>query len=266
MKVLLINYADDQMLTSQHICSVSGLKKGGITEVRQFSPAQIDEGFFNRNEEILTGECRGGGTGFWLWKPYICELILREEAGNYDYIVYADSGVEFIASLQPIFDIMEKSGEQIFLFGNNHKHIHWCRKEIIQHMWGIGPEDVYLNAHFEQVQASVIIFKPTAFAHAVARAWLAWSQVPGFITDETTHPQIVDFKGHRNDQSILTNIALQCRLKFHWWPAQYGFHVRNNYPDTDRYGQLFYHHRYRQHDWAKNGLTPEQFMNQPKHI
>lgn len=261
---LLITYADLQMVTSQALCHQSAREKSGITEEILFSPDHIeaDTDFIDRNAATWYAQQRGGGYGHWLWKPYICEHQARHvEIGS--YIVYADAGVEFIGSVQPIIENMEKTGQEIFLFGNGHTHAMWCKKKVLQAMipaWYEMPD----FEHEEQVQASVIIFKVTPFTRLFMRTWLAWAEIPGFIDDSDNVGLTEHYRDHRNDQAILTNLAIEHGLPLHWWPVQYGHVLRGKYPGDNFYDQIFYHHRWRESDWERNNLTIEQFQSLPK--
>ena len=265
---VLICYADEQMKTSQQLCITSALVKGGIEKYAAYDPAwiQSDDGFYSRNETILEAQQRGGGYGWWLWKPYICHYMLHhmhseKTVEGAQYVVYADAGVEFISSIQPIIDAMEKTGQHIFLFGNGHTHALWCKKKVVEAMipnWFEMPK----FAEIEQVQASIIIFRVSQTSVEFTRRWLAWSEIPGFIDDSENVGITKHFRDHRNDQAILTNLAIQANLQVHWWPTQYGHVLKQNY--QDHYEQLFFHHRWRELDWVNNNVNINEFMALPK--
>jgi hypothetical protein len=262
MNKILVSYADENMLTSQRLCIKSAEEIGNIDGHYATGPQFIDQHFYRRNVEILDGLQRGGGNGFWLFKPYFCEYAVRVRPEG-DIVIYADSGIEFIAPVDPIIDIMNRDNLDIFLFSNGHDHAHWTKGDILAHMLPGRNWDTM----GEQVQASVIFFRVGNYTRRFCSRWLAWSQIPGFIDDSPSiHANHQHFKDGRNDQSILTCLALQDNITLHWWPAQYGHFIRSKYPASDNYGQLFYHHRYRETDWQKNGLTIDQFMKQPKNI
>jgi hypothetical protein len=263
MEKILITYADEKMLTSGHLCIFSAEEKGDIHKCHMYRSSfifHLDEQFYYRHYSTLNTECRGGGKGFWLWKPFLCEYTARtQELGT--YVIYADAGIEFIASIDPIIGQMERDSEQIFLFGNEHRHTKYTKAKVLRHMIPFPCPGV------RQVQASVIIFKVTEATRRLMAEWLAWSTIPGFIddSDNVGVEYESEYSDHRNDQSILSCIAIMHGIPLHWWPAQYGKYIKHEYPD-DHYGQLFYHHRYRESDWEKCGLTIEQFMQQPKNI
>jgi Cft2 family RNA processing exonuclease len=264
--VTLICYADMNMSTSQKLCIKSALEKGAIDYAQDFSPDFIesDAEFVDRNKDTWYGQQRGGGFGFWLWKPYICEFTTRN-ASEGTYVVYADAGVEFLGSVQPIIEYMEKTEQEIFLFGNQHTHAMWCKKKVLESMLPNWHQIPGFESE-EQVQASVIIFKVSKFTRLFMRQWLAWSEIPGFIDDSDNVGLTEHFRDGRNDQAILTNLAINWGIPRHWWPVQYGHVVRSRYPADQFYGQIFYHHRWREEDWISNNMTIEQFQKQPKNI
>lgn len=261
MRTRLITYADKNMRTSQYVCYKSALEKGGIPAFVDYGPKDMNEWFKYFNSEIVSATQRGGGTGFWIFKPYFCtRAALDYQEG--DIIIYADAGVEFIAPVQPIIDRMNAEGLDIFLFGNDHMHTLWTKGSVLDHMLP------YWSDQSEQVQASAIFFRVNGYTRRFMRRWLAWSQIPGFIDDSPsvfTGKDRKGFREHRNDQSILTCLALQDDIPLHWWPVQYGHYIKHKYPN-DKYPQLFYHHRYREDDWQRLNITPDQFMSQPKNI
>jgi hypothetical protein len=269
MNTTLICYADHQMKTSQELCVTSAIEKGKINLYWTYDPEliQCDDGFYLRNQKILEEQQRGGGYGHWLWKPYMClDALQRLHNGNdseeLQYLIYADSGIEFIASISPIIEQMQKTGQNIFLFGNGHTHLFWCKKKVLQSMlpnWAYMPQ----LQEEEQVQASVIVFKVCQESIDFVREWLAWCEIPGFIDNSDNVGLTNYYRDHRNDQAILTNLAILKGIQRHWWPVQYGKHTRGKYA-ADLYGQLFYHHRYRETDWENNKMSIQQFMLQPK--
>lgn len=259
---ILICYADEQMQTSQQLCIKSAREKADIELCSGYTPDFIlsDTDFYLRNEATLEATQRGGGKGWWLWKPYIVEHALRDYAPG-SYVIYADVGVEFISSIKPLIELMEKTKQEILLFGNGHTHLIWCKDRVLSAMlpgwWKT--ENI---GKLEQVQASVMLFKVSDYTRRFAREWLAWSEIPGFIDDSDNTGVTNMFRDHRNDQAILTNLAIREGIQLHWWPVQYGHVNKNNYNDT--YDQLFYHHRWREQDWHDNNMTIEQFQKLPK--
>lgn len=276
MQTHLICYADSNMTISQQLCMKSAKEVGKIDNIYSYGPDLIDTQFYKRYKNILEADQRGGGKGFWLWKPYIVESALRM-LDDGDILIYCDSGVEWVESFEKLlgaFGNTQSNCDDVIIFGNEHRHLDWCKAEVVFHML---PEHTYNIRNFpyralqwKQVQASVIVMRINAYTRVLASRWLAWSCVPGFIDDKTRGPQLPEFREHRNDQSILTNLIIEDGIHLHWWPTQYGGSIKHHYKDN--YPQMFYHHRRRNEEWViemqKLGLTMDQavqrFMNQPK--
>jgi hypothetical protein len=213
---------------------------GNIDHAYRLGPYDIDGYFWGRYKNILTSRQRGGGYGFWLWKPYIVERFIREIPEGH-ILIYCDSGIEWIDSVGHLIRAMGK--DDFLFFSNNHNHLDWCKKEVVTAMLGMVAHER------KQVQASVMLFRVNKHTRNFCSEWLAWSCIPGFIDDSFTKiKQIPTFREHRNDQSILTNLQIKYDIPLHWWPTQYGHFIRNLY--TDKYPQIFYHHRLRDSDWA----------------
>jgi hypothetical protein len=256
MQTTLICYADDQMTISQQLCIKSAKEVGKIDKAFSFGPNSIDKFFYQRHKHVLEAPQRGGGKGFWLWKPYIVDQAIRALPDG-DILVYCDSGVEWIEPFKHLYmrAVIEnyEAENDIFLFSNGHRHIDWCKKEVIERMsgreiQGEGAEFFRQQYPWAQVQASVMIFRVNQYTRDFCARWLAWSCVPGFIDDTLRGPQLPEFREHRNDQSILTNLAIEDDIKLHWWPAQYWGISKANF-HGDSYPQMFYHHRYRNNEW-----------------
>jgi len=279
MQTHLICYADSNMSISQRLCTKSAKEVGKIDKVVEYSPHDIDPYFFKRYRNILEAEQRGGGRGYWLWKPYIVDDYIRKTQPG-DILIYCDSGVEWVNSvyrlIDQLFTEIYEGENDIFLFSNGFRQIDWCKVEVMSKMFGVPGKWDYAGqgyTHYKQVQASVIIMRVNEYTREFASRWLAWSCIPGFIDDQLNATQLPEFREHRNDQSIITNLAIEDGIKLHWWPAQYGGPLKGYHPD-DTYPQMFYHHRRRNEEWLietqRLGLPIDQaiqrFMNQPKNI
>lgn len=272
MQTHLICYADSNMTISQQLCMKSAQEIGKIDNVYSYNPSSLDRPFYHRYKHILEADQRAGGKGFWLWKPYIVESAIRALPEG-DILIYCDSGVEWVNKFDHLYKALsnpQSNCDDILLFGNEHRHVDWCKAEVWAPMLKLTLDAIIRH---KQVQASVIIMRVSEYTRELASRWLAWSCIPGFIDDTLRGPQLREFSAHRNDQSILTNLAIEDGVQLHWWPAQYGHHIKRQYID-DWYPQMFYHHRRRNDEWAtemqKHGLTKDQaiqrFMNQPKHV
>lgn len=173
----------------------------------------------------------------------------REEGST---LIYADVGVEFINHVSHIIDRMD---QDIFLFGNNWEHAHWCKGDVAYACWPdnyggeAGSVASVWGRYGKQAQASVIFFRVSDYSRKFVKEWLdwclsgvrigaaitfgkdnaerrderaTWSEFRYLIDDSPSffnnHPE---FQEHRHDQAILTTLAYREGIKLHYWPAVY---------------------------------------------
>jgi hypothetical protein len=235
-----LTYADHKMTTSAQVCKDSMMRQG-FEHVYTAAPEHIDAPFMKFNADILRSE---RGCGFWLWKPYFINRVMMDLKDG-DILAYSDAGVEWVA---PVSHILDRMDEDVFLFTNGHKHVEWCKGDVLNGV--LGWDQDYGSQHYfhalrflTQVQASVIIIKVTPRTRNFVKEWLLYCQMPGFIDDS---PSVIQnyptFADHRHDQAILTCMQIKYGYKTHWWPTQYSEHIR---VAGDDYPVIFNHHRKR---------------------
>lgn len=245
----LVTFSDESMGRSRSLCVDSAMNHGvdGITWAFAARPSDI---------------AAGRGLGFWAWKPRIILDFLTDKTGGLahpddgDILIYSDAGVEFINNVNYIIDRMD---QDIFLFGNQWEHAHWCKRDVIEYVWPRwGKVSAVDWGYFgKQVQASVIFFRVSDYTRKFVKEWLDWCLFEGgrLIDDSPSRtPNHPEFREHRHDQAILTTMAYRDGLKLHWWPASYNdgafTYERGDYPD-EGYPVLFNHHRKRNHEWKQ---------------
>jgi hypothetical protein len=225
------------MSISAEKCSASSLKFG-CNESSIFTKELIDDTFWSFNQEIFMQD---RGYGYWLWKPYFIYLnLLQMKEG--DILFYTDAGVEFVNQVDKVLSHMDSD---IFLFGNNYEHDHWCKGSVNHLING------KLLLHTKQVQASAMVFKVGAESMQFVKSWLMYCQIPGLIDDTKCVYNHPEFQEHRHDQAILTCWAVMNNLQLHWWPAMYngGQFVYDKGTYTDSYPVIFHHTRKRNNEW-----------------
>lgn len=255
MTTHLVTFASDDMSKSAELCVKSAELHGvGSSRLWHFSDLQRCR-FYGENKTLLD---RPRGIGFWSWKPWIIQFAFQYAADG-DILIYADAGIEFINNVNYIIDRMD---QDIFLFGNQWEHAHWCKRDIVDAVWPdvcVLPEDCSWECpwHFfgKQVQASVIFFRVNDKTRAFVKEWLDWCLFEGgrLIDDSPSRtPNHPEFRENRHDQAILTTMAYRDGYRLHWWPAEYNdgafVYERGDYPD-DGYPVLFHHHRKRNHEF-----------------
>lgn len=169
--------------------------------------------------------------------------------------------------------------QDIFLFGNNWEHAHWCKRDVIDEIVPLNywmkhwPERYRQKGYAlavtedgrvgwenfgKQVQASVIFFRVSDYTRKFVKEWLDWCLFEGgrLIDDSPSRtPNHPEFREHRHDQAILTTLAYREGIKLHYWPASYndGAFSYEKLPEyaSDDYPILFNHHRKRNHEWEQ---------------
>lgn len=270
MTIHLVTFASKDMEQSSWLCAQSSKKHGAETHAR-FNPANISHFEEVKQHRKLFDQPKG--CGYWAWKP----LIIDRELGwlpEGSTLIYSDAGVEFIDNVHYIIDRMD---QDIFLFGNNWEHAHWCKRDVIDEVWTTAKmvnNEYRDGGHFQgavaltddrridwvnfgkQVQASVIFFRVSDYSRAFVKEWLNWCLFEGgrLIDDSPSRtPNHPEFREHRHDQAILTTMAYRDGIKLHYWPAMYndGAFIYEKLPEyaRDDYPVLFHHHRRRNHEW-----------------
>ena len=222
MTIYAITAADDRMTMSADVAMASARHHGaGTTHIHH-----ID------NPE------RTRGAGYWRWMAHIVhEAIIEAMHANIDYVVYMDAGVKSIRSLSLLTGRM-RDDDHVFLFGNEHNHVEWCKGDCLHEMGWRGKDTD------KQVQASVHIWRSSPEALRIANEWRKWCDDPHMIDDSPSdRPNHPKYKEHRHPQAVLTNIAYKHGIPLHWWPTEYGHYIKHLYKDT--YPQIFEHHRKR---------------------
>lgn len=222
--------------------------------------------FYKQNEPLLS---QPRGLGFWAWKPFIISKSMKSLSDG-DTLIHSDAGVEFINNVSHIIDRMD---QDVFLFGNNWEHAHWCKRDVVEAIWPTFanvPMDRPWNAVADsatwtrfgkQCQASVIFLRVSDYTRAFVREWLDWCLFEGgrLIDDSPSRlPNHPEFREHRHDQAILTTMAYREGLRLHWWGARYnmdhpdGGFVYDKLPEyaADDYEPFVWHHRRRSHEWT----------------
>lgn len=246
--IRLVCYSDENMTTSQKLCVSSSLKYG-VEVTWPYNPETISWEFQKFNKDVFNQK---RGAGYWLWKPYIIyQSILNSNEG--DILIYADSGVEFTNHVNHIIEVMD---QDIFFFSNGHRHIEWCKMDVMEAIYPSADYGIGLDwtndsgaVRFSQLQASVIFFKVNQKTRDFVKEWLLYCQMPGFIDDSPSKfANYPTFAEHRHDQAILTCLQIKYGYKQHWWADKHWDNQRHRWPD-DHYPVIFNHHRKRNNEW-----------------
>jgi hypothetical protein len=273
MTVHLVTFSDESMSRSADLCILSALQNG-VGGATHWSLAKLRESGFYLQYEALTSQSRG--LGYWAWKPWIILKLFDGIGGSGavvmpqkdDIVIYADAGVEFINNVS---HVIERMDQDIFLFGNNWEHAHWCKRDIVESVWrrspkkeggltiDVLPPPVSWSRFGKQCQASVVFFRVSDYSRQFVAEWLKWCLFEGgrLIDDSASRaPNHPEFQENRHDQAILTTLAYREGLRLHYWPAVYNKggspeFIYEKLPEYagDTYPVIFSHHRKRNHEW-----------------
>lgn len=159
--------------------------------------------FYKDNKKILDMK-RGGG--YCLWKPYI---IL--DSFNYidegEAIFYLDSGDNFrCGAIDVIKERMETN--DMLLFDGCYRNRSWTKRDCFVQM-GCDNEEYWNTV---QLEAGICVFKKCTKSKKILKEWIKYASDPRIGTDmenECEEENFESFRDHRDDQSVITNLAVR---------------------------------------------------------
>jgi len=284
MKTALTNLSNNLFIDSRIRLNHSALKFG-IDLIYSYDLNDIkDTEFYLNNRYILDSP---KGIGFWFWKTHIIlETLSKVEEG--DIVIYMDPGLEIIAPVQPILNLVNQSFVVLFGSGND-INAHWTKRDCFDFM-NCDSELYWYSAHCD---ASSMIFRKCNESIEFVKEWQRFGRNKYIITDLPNtcgKENLPGFIAHRYDQSILSLLAVKYRLNLYRQPSQFGNHYKipsfringefncadqnnkkkvyyyHNIPySNSTYDQLFDHHRTKNDTkMNKNYFTAvrfKQFLN-----
>ncbi len=235
--IYLVNYANKEFFASQKLNTKTGWEVCNFDKVISYTPDDIDQKFYERNQHILS---RKLGNGYFLWKPYIIKKTL-ETMHNDDYLFYADSGCYFKHSINPIINASHESKQCIIPFDLIHLEYKWTKRDTFVLM-NCDKECYYKS---RQRLASFCLLKKCKLTMDFINEFINYAQDERVITDIENQCGLGNYEGyikHRHDQSIFSLLSKKFELKSFRDPSQYGNEMIADYPNS-RYGQLIQHTR-----------------------
>lgn len=172
-----------------------------VNTMIDYSPNNIDEKFIKKNKDIFS-EPRG--YGYWIWKPYII-LKTLESVNDSSMVIYCDCGDTFTHNIVSIAETYMDEG--VMLVESNHKNYKFTKSDCFVLMDCNKPE--YWESN--QIYASISFWGKTNKSLSLLKEWLDLCKNYQIISDSPSLLSInhKDFKDHRHDQSILTNLAIK---------------------------------------------------------
>jgi len=176
-----------------------------IKDFKCFTGDDFPQEFKDNFSKILNQK---RGYGYWLWKPLFILLELQKLSEN-EILLYIDSTDEptekFIEFLYNHF-----SQKDILLITRGYNHGQWTKRDCFTLM-DCDSEIYYIQP---QLEAGIIGVKNTPDNVKFIHEWITWCVNEHILTDipNITEPNLPNFKDHRHDQSILTNLALRYKI------------------------------------------------------
>jgi hypothetical protein len=195
------NFIESQNKLKKHLDSI------GIKNQKHLTDSDLPENFKKEFENYFLEK---RGYGYWIWKPFI---ILNElkNISNDEILLYIDS-TDLPKS--PFFDLILNhfKTENIFLTNRGYKHGDWTKRDCFIHM--NCDNEKYYNEF--QLEAGLLAFKKNDLCFSILNEWFE-NMKNKKILDDTPNtlgfPNLPNFRDHRHDQSILTNLSIQKNIK-----------------------------------------------------
>jgi hypothetical protein len=216
MKKIYINYSDEKFTNQQNFALFCAKWIGAFDETIGYTKNDIDDGFVNKFNHILSLP-RGGG--YWLWKPYfITKTLSRLSYG--DVLFYSDAAAFFLKKADNLITELNKYDQDIIGFELPLIEEQWTKQELFNNM------DCNEKRHFEsnQIMGSFMLIKKTLFSAKFFQEFLNISCDEMNITDKYNQEisQSDCFIDHRHDQSIFSLLYKKYNLRPFKDPSQFG--------------------------------------------
>lgn len=191
-----ISFASEKYYPAQNKW-IASCKKAGLTDIVAFREGDLQQ----------IGLVKGKrGFGFWCWKA---PLIIRSLMGA-DAVLYMDVDYE-LRDVGPLDRALDVSPDGLVLFEYPFEQKIWTRRDCFYYMDCDTPH--YWNAR--HLEAGVSLWRKTEKSAQVLEEWMNFCQDRRIISDDPNtcglhnHPE---FKDHRHDQSVLTNLKTKYAL------------------------------------------------------
>lgn len=254
MSIHLVAYCN-RYYTRQQRRLVRSARRHGIHHIHAFGEKDLQKTNFYRENRAILDSPRGAG--FCAWKPYFILQILKTLSPE-DVLLYVDSGAEFIQPAEPLAKTVAKETDvALFSNGENLNKI-WTKRDCFVQMECDEPR--FWESY--QVNGAIHAYRKSTFSLQFLEEWLAYCCMPSVITDSPSvcgKPEFPEFKDHRYDQSVLSNLAIKYNMPIFRDPSQWGNYSKSHEFRVDGewlsqpyqsvgytnspYGTIFNHHR-----------------------
>ncbi len=202
---------------------------GEVDTIHAFAPWDIDKAFYQQNKKVLQ---KRRGAGYWLWKPYFIQKVLRTMADN-EYLLYLDAGIRIIDSIRPLINLFANN-KPIICFELPYIEKHWTKRDCFIALNCDSP----LYADTNQRMASIHLWKKCAASLGFVDEWLRFAAQSDLITNSPSNASnYPGFREHRHDQSIFSLLSKKYGLEAFRDISQYGNQHKKLYNNSP-YNQI----------------------------
>ena len=197
----LVTYADEKFVEQQKFLHQTH-KEGFIHH--PFSRENLETtDFYQNNKQILD---ESTGAGWWIWKPYFILDVLKS-SNEGDFIIYCDCGDMFSPGLKSYVENTLTEDDQCLLLVGNNLNGKYTKRDCFIKM-NCDEED-YHNSH--QLEVGFMVWRVCQESIKTVSQWLEFCTDSQIINNDesTLGEELSGFVSHRNDQSVLTNIAIR---------------------------------------------------------
>jgi hypothetical protein len=224
--IKVLTFAKGNFTESQDILTKQ-LKSIGINNLIVKTDDDLPNDFKTEFSNLLNQK---KGYGYCIWKPYI---IINElnKLNDGEILVYIDS-TDFPEQL--FFDIVTHHFEKndILLVNRGYNNGEWTKRDCFILM---DCDEAKYHNHI-QLEAGLIGFKKTDFNLELLNEWFKFAKnenILTFIPNICGQSNLPNFREHRYDQSILTNLSIKHNLQSVKFPTHV---IKYNFNQPQIYG------------------------------
>lgn len=208
MKLAHVSFSTKKFENLQRICFNNLVRYKNIDFVIPFTREWLENTeFYIKNKNLLD---MPRGSGYWAWKPFIILQTLKV-MNEGDVVLYSDCGDLLSSEIGTYVKNYLESKDLLLVSSESSmfRQKFWTKQECFNEM--NCNESKYKE--FLQLEAGVCAFKKCNNSLNLLEEWLRYCCIPSIINDDKNDMlQLQEFKDHRHDQSILTNLAVKYEL------------------------------------------------------
>jgi len=197
----LISYADETFAKQQRF--LHQMHKEEFVHHPFTREDLVQTNFYQENKKILDQKT---GAGYWLWKPYYILEVLKSAEEN-DFVIYADCGDMFSKGLIGYVESILEDQDISLLLTTSLKNRFVTKRDCFIRM-GCDDTAYHESNHLE---AGFQIWRVCDKSIKAIEEYLECCKDEISINNDpsTLGEELPGFLEHRNDQSILTNLAIK---------------------------------------------------------